>query len=894
MIMKLLKTVALTLILISSLVFKSFAEEGMWIPTLLKMLNEDDMKTYGLKLTAEDIYSINQSSLKDAIVHFNGGCTAEIISNDGLILTNHHCGYGQIQAHSSVENDFLTDGFWAMDKNGELRNEGLTATLIVRIEDVTDKVLVDVTDNMDAKNKRDLIKDNNESIIKESTKGNHYDAVIKPFYFGNKYYMFVTETFKDVRLVGAPPSSIGKFGGDTDNWMWPRHTGDFSMFRIYANEKNKPNNFSLSNVPYQPKHHLPINLKGVEEGDFTMVYGFPGRTTEYLTSYAIDFLIHKNNPARIGMREVGLDIMEHHMSQSDKVRIQYSAKRARISNYHKKWIGENRGLNKLNAIEKKSDLENRFMEIVNSTEESKDKYGDLMSKFEHLYKEKEQLALAMAYFVEFVYYGPDLIYHMSKYRSVVKESMSYSVDVEELNKGIESLKVRNKTFFKNMDMNTEKKLFESLLKMYHEKVDSSMKGDAFLLLETKYKGDYKAFTDDIYKNTVFVDKEASESMLSGFSSKKAKKILKDPAYHFMDDLMNHYYNDLKPEIGRINEKIEILSKLYVQGLQELMPNERKYYPDANGTLRLTYGKVEGYSPMDGVEYDFYTTMDGMMEKHDPEVGEFELPEKLIELYNEKDYGMYGKNGELRVCFTASNHTTGGNSGSPVLDANGYLIGLNFDRTWESTMSDVMFDPERCRNIAVDIRYVLFVVDKFAGASHLVAEMTLITRESEINEELKVLGKELASKAGSASLHNDRALLYFELGQLDNAFIEFTKAAEIDPDTAKYAYNKGTVRAIQNNWQEAEKFFSKTIQLDPTYVEAYYNRGKTYAEQEMFTEAIVDFTSAIRYKPDHSAAYDNRGVAKNIMTESKEGCIDIKRAMELGSKRAKRTYLNWCE
>jgi tetratricopeptide (TPR) repeat protein len=892
--MKTLKILSLTLMMLSGFMFKSFAEEGMWIPTLLKMLNEDDMKTYGLKLTAEDIYSINNSSLKDAIVHFNGGCTAEIISNDGLILTNHHCGYGQIQAHSSVENDYLTDGFWAMDKQSELRNEGLTATLIIRIEDVTDKVLVGLKENMDSKNKRDVIKDNNKDIIKNATKGNQYDAVIKPFYFGNKYYMFVTETFKDVRLVGAPPSSIGKFGGDTDNWMWPRHTGDFSMFRIYANENNRPNSFSWSNIPYKPKHHLPINLKGVEEGDFTMVYGFPGRTTQYLTSYAVDFLINHNNPTRIGMREVGLDIMEHHMSQSDKVRIQYAAKYARISNYHKKWIGENRGLHKLNAIDKKEDLENRFMAIVNSSEESKAKYGHLMSDFETLYAQREELALAMAYFVEFIYYGPDLIYHMSKYRSLAKETMSYSVDLEEVKKGVVSLKSRNELFFKNMDMDTEKKLFESLLKMYHQHVDSAMKGESFSVLETKFKGDYTAFTEDFYNKTIFIDKEATIDLLNDFNTKTAKKIMKDPAYHFMDNLMNHYYKFLKPEIGKIDDKIKILSKLYVEGLQELMPNERKYYPDANGTLRLTYGKVEGYSPMDGVEYDFYTTMDGVMGKYNPDVGEFDLPKKLVELYDQKDYGMYGKDGELRVCFTASNHTTGGNSGSPVLDENGYLIGLNFDRTWESTMSDVMFDPDRCRNIAVDIRYVLFVVDKFAGASHLVEEMTLITRESEIKDEIKVLDLKIDEKTEIDSLYNSRALLYFELKQLDKAFIDFNKASEISPNMAKFHYNMGTVKALENDWNEAVNYFSKTIQLDPLYVDAYYNRGKVYAEQGMFTEAIIDFTSAVRYKPDHSAAYHNRGIAKNIMTDSKDGCLDIRKAMELGSKRAYRTYTSWCE
>lgn len=882
-------------ILIFSILFKiTIAEEGMWIPTLLKMLNEDDMKTYGLNLTAEDIYSINKSSLKDAIVHFNGGCTAEIISKDGLILTNHHCGYGQIQFHSSVENDYLTNGFWAMDKKSELRNDDLTATLIVRIEDVTDAMIVGVNDGMDLKNKRQALKKNEEEVVEKATKGNHYDAVIKPFYFGNKYYMFVTETFKDVRLVGAPPSSIGKFGGDTDNWMWPRHTGDFSIFRIYANSNNKPAAFSYGNVPYQPKHFLPINLKGVEEGDFTMVYGFPGRTQQYLTSHAVDHIVNKSNPARIGMRDVGLDIMEHHMGQSDKVRIQYSAKHARISNYHKKWIGENRGLRKLDAINKKKDLEKRFMEIVNASEEHKAKYGDLMKKMEALYAERDKFAMAQAYFAEFVYYGPDLINYLNKYRPIVKEALSYSVNVDEVKKGVEELKGRHELFFKNLDPSTEKRLFESLLEIYHQNVDTALKGNAFALLEGKFKNDYDAFTNYIYDNTVFVNNEASFKYLLNYNGKAAKKIMKDPAYQFMDGLMDQYFKGIKPELDKIDEGIEKLSKKYVAGLQELMPNERKYYPDANGTLRLTYGKVEGYMPQDGVVYDYYTTFEGMMEKYDPTSEEFSLSDKMLELFEKKDYGQYGKNGELRVCFTASNHTTGGNSGSPVLDANGNLIGLNFDRTWESTMSDIMFDPERCRNIAVDIRYVLFVIDKYAGAKHLIDEMKLITRESELRASIKQLDVEIGKNNTNADLHNSRAMNYFELGELDKAFIDYNRASELEPNNPKYMYNKGTIRAMESVWEEAEEYFTKTIQLDSTYSEAYYNRGKIYAEKNMQTEAIIDFTSAIRYRADHAAAYNNRGISKNIMTETLEGCPDIKRAMELGSKRAYKTYVNWCE
>lgn len=870
------------------------ATEGMWIPTLLKMLNEEDMQTYGLNLTAEDIYSINNSSLKDAIVHFNGGCTAEIISKDGLILTNHHCGYGQIQAHSSVENDYLTDGFWAMDKSEELRNDGLTATLIVRIDDVTERVLQGVNEGMDAKNRRQEIKKNIKEITENETRKSHYDAVIKPFYFGNKYYMFITETFKDVRLVGAPPSSIGKFGGDTDNWMWPRHTGDFSMFRIYANEKNMPANFAYSNVPYQPKHFLPINLKGVEEGDFTMVYGFPGRTQQYLTSYAVDYIVNKENPIKIGIREVGLDIMEHHMNNSDKVRIQYASKHARISNYHKKWIGENRGLRKLDAITKKKDLELRFMELAMNSPNHKEEYKDMMKRFEDLYKERENYALAAAYLREFVFYGPDMIRYASKFRPMVKETMSYNVDVEEVKKGINRLQSDLDNFHKNLDLPTEKKLFESLLEIYYENVSEELRGGAFAVLKDKFKGDYHKYTEYIYAKTIMVQKDKTTDLLANFDDKAAKTFEADPGYALMENIMSFYYQDLKPKLNNIDAQIETLSRMYVKGLQELMPDERKYYPDANGTLRLTYGKVEGYEPMDGVKYDFYTTIEGIMEKYDSTITEFNLPSKLIELYDAKDYGQYGSDGDLRVCFTASNHTTGGNSGSPVLDGDGNLIGLNFDRTWESTMSDIMFDPERCRNIAVDIRYVLFVVDKFAGASHLVDEMELITKESELRVEIKQIEQLINANPKVDTLYNKRGLSYFKLGELDKAFIDFNRASEINNTVAKYAYNKGTIKAIKSEFNEALEYFSEAIKLDSNYVEAYYNRGKIMAEQEKFTEAIIDFTAAINLHPEHSAAYNNRGVAKNIMTDSREGCYDIKRSMELGSKRAYKTYVNWCE
>jgi hypothetical protein len=704
------------------LVIQVSAKDGMWIPTLLKALNQSDMQTMGLELTAEDIYSINQASIKDAIVHFGGGCTAEVISDQGLILTNHHCGYGQIQYHSSVENDYLTDGFWAMNRSEELANPGLTATFIVRIEQVTKMVNEGIERGMTDEEKAAIRTANREKIEEKAAgESEFYDAQIKPFFYGNQYFMIVTKTYKDVRLVGAPPSSIGKFGGDTDNWMWPRHTGDFSIFRIYANEENEPAEYSEDNVPFNPAYHLPISLDGVDEGDFTMVFGFPGRTEQFLTSHAVDYVMNQANPARIEMRETSLSIIDAARLESDKVRIQYAAKQSRISNAYKKWIGQNNGLKKLDALQKKKDFEEEFMK--RAAEADKEEYENLISEFEVLYADIEPYQLGRDYFIEYFFYGPELMYFASSFRNLVEDYKELKKS-DKLDETIEGLKGRVEGHFKDYHEPTDRLIFEKLTELYTLNAPEEFQPEILKNIETEYGGDVRAFRDELYQNSIFTDREALLALLEDPSKKAIKKLESDPGYQLMTESYESYYSHIRPNYNQLSTAIDEKMKTYVKAIMELFPDDT-YWPDANSTMRLSYGKAEGSEPRDGMLYKFYTTSEGILEKYEPGSPDFDLPQRLIDLIEEGDFGAYATDGELRVCFTGSNHTTGGNSGSPALNGRGQLIGLNFDRSWESTMSDIMYDPDRCRNIMVDIKYVLFIVDKYAGAKHLIDEMTLV-------------------------------------------------------------------------------------------------------------------------------------------------------------------------
>lgn len=676
----------------------SAQQGGMWIPSLLEGMNEQEMANLGSKLTAKDIYDVNNSSLKDAIGHFNGGCTSEVISPKGLILTNHHCGYSQIQSHSSLENDYLKDGFWAMSLEEELPNPGLFIEFIVRIEDVTTQVLNGVTEDMTEKEKQSAISKNSNALEAEVQKEAWQDTKIKSFYKGNQYFLFVTERFNDIRLVGAPPSSIGKFGSDTDNWVFPRHTGDFSMFRIYADKNNRPAEYSKDNVPYKPKHFLPISLDGIEEGDFTMVFGFPGTTDEYLPAVAIEHITKAYNPSNIAIREAALKVIDAKMKESDEVRIKYASKQARIANAWKKWIGENLGIEKSNAIEERRAFEATFKKALKE-KGLETKYGNILPEFDVLYENFADINIKRRSFIE-VFLVTNELMNMTFRTYQFEQAIKNNPDI--FDKAKASIEGTITGIHKNYDVNVDKGVFESVMPFYTNNVDVS-----------------------IYNNTAFTSLDTALKLFDGTPEEVIEKLNNDPAYAYAKPMIDEFYNTINPEFEAKNEPITALQTEYMTALMKALPNER-YFPDANGTLRVTYGQVRGYSPRDAVYYSPVSYLDGVIEKYIPGDYEFDVPQKLIDLYEAKDYGPYADaNGKVPVCFLGTNHTTGGNSGSPTIDAHGNLIGLNFDRVWEGTMSDMYYDPEICRNIMVDLRYVLFIVDKYAGAKHLIDEMELV-------------------------------------------------------------------------------------------------------------------------------------------------------------------------
>jgi len=709
--MKIRFTAFFLMLLISNLLM---AGGGMWIPLLLKKYNIEDMQKQGLKLSAEDIYSINHSSLKDAVVQFGGGCTGELISDDGLLITNHHCGYSSIQRHSSLEHDYLTDGFWAMNRSEELPNEGLTVSFLVMIQDVSSMVLANVSDKSTEAERAKAIKKAIKTIQKNISDSSQYESEIKPFYYGNEYYLFVYEVFKDIRMVGAPPSSIGKFGGDTDNWMWPRHTGDFSMFRIYANKDNKPAEYSVDNVPYHPKKSFAINIKGVHKNDFTMVYGYPGRTQEYLTSDAVRFIVEKRNPARIKLRDKKLAIMREEMMKSDKVRIQLSSKYAGVANGWKKWIGEKKGLEKLDAIRLKEAKEKDLQDWINQDADRKQKYGTVLGDYKKIYDETEELSLAQEYIFEAIF-GVDIIGFASRCRNLI------SADGDKLQNEKDKIKKAAKSFYKDYDLTTDKKVMQALFEIYQKDQSEQFRPDFFTAVEKKYKNDFNKYVNSTFKKSIFRDEETLLSFLEKYSE---KKLLKDPIYQIYKSSLNYYFSNISPVLSTKNQEKDLLNRQYMKALLEYS-KDQILFPDANFTLRLAYGKVEGYNPKDAVEYKYYTTLKGIMEKEQLGMYDYVVEPKLKELYQHKDYGIYSQDSTMAVCFTASNHTTGGNSGSPVLNAEGQLIGVNFDRNWEGTMSDIMYDPDQCRNIVLDIRYALFIIDKYAGAGYLIDEMNII-------------------------------------------------------------------------------------------------------------------------------------------------------------------------
>lgn len=695
-----------------------FAEEGMWLPQLLEAINEADMKKKGMKISASDIYSINKSSLKDAIVSFGGFCTAEVISRQGLILTNHHCGFSAIQSHTSLQNNYIRDGFWAKSHASELKNEALTATFIIRIEDVTALALKNTNSALSEADRQSTIDKNLMQLKASAVKESYQDILVRPFFEGNKYYLFITETYKDVRLVGAPPAAIGNFGQDTDNWVWPRHTGDFSLFRIYADVNNKPAAYSPENVPYRPKRALNISLSGIEENDFTMVFGFPGRTNEYLYSDAVNQIMVLNDPAKIAIRDKALNILNDYMRKNELIKIQYASKYAGIQNAYKKWKGEVAGLKKSDAVGKKKRYEAEFTARLNANPSLKQKYGGLLDELDAAYKELEPLGLARDYYQEII---PKIeLFTIATHLNNLTRAFNNNGETG-YNETLVKVRAALQKLFKDYNGKVDQDLFAALMEMYLTKQTDEYIAPA---VKDGATAGVQEFAANLYRKSVFADSAAVMHLLDKSYKEVIEETAADAATQLLAAIQTTYFATAGNKINTVQNQINILQRKYMQAQIEVF-KEKPFYPDANSTLRVTYGNVKPYRPADGVSYGYYTTLEGVMEKYIPGDYEFDLPEKLIDLYNKKDFGRYAVNGKQPVCFIASNHTTGGNSGSPALDAYGNLIGLNFDRVWEGTMSDINYDAAICRNIMVDIRYVLFIIDKFADAQNIMEELNIV-------------------------------------------------------------------------------------------------------------------------------------------------------------------------
>jgi len=701
-------------------------DEGMWLPMFVDRLNWVDIQEMGLQLTAEELYSINNSSLKDAIVGLASGsapngyfCTGEIVSDKGLIFTNHHCGYDAIQDHSTIEHDYLTDGFWAMDFNEELPNPGLTASFLIRMEDITDRVVPELSDTLSQAERSKLIRELTKDIKEEASEDGKYDAVVKSFFGGNEYYMFIYETYKDVRLVGAPPESIGKYGGDTDNWMWPRHTGDFSIFRVYGAPDGSPAEYSEDNVPLKPRHHLPISLKGVQKDDFTMIWGYPGGTERYLTSYGIEFALDKKNPAIVDILGTALEVMKSYMDEDEAMRIKYASDYASMANGWKYYIGQTKGLKNLNVKGKKEKIEKDFTAWVDSSPIRKAKYGDVLGDIEQGYDEMNGM-------VKQVYYSAIGSGNIDLFSMTGQGTQLASLleDKKENKAAIGittgSIKEAAEGFFADYDKDMDKDKMKALLNLYKKNLTPDQLPDLFVTIDKDFNGNVDAYVDEVFEESIFSDKARLMKFLDKPKLKTLNKDMAFTAANSLQSVMMAYGQ----QFGNAQSKVDASMRLFIAGLREMNP-DKKYYPDANSTMRFSYGTVQDYYPADAVHYDYVTHLYGAMEKEDPENPEFFVPEKLKQLYEAKDFGQYGVDGELIVCFLSTNDITGGNSGSPIMNGNGELIGLAFDGNWEAMSGDIAFEPELQRTINVDIRYVLFIIDKFAGAQNLIDELTIV-------------------------------------------------------------------------------------------------------------------------------------------------------------------------
>ncbi|MGB3799758.1 MAG: S46 family peptidase [Lewinella sp.] len=694
---------------------------GMWLPLLLQNLNEEEMQAMGMEITAEDIYSINEGSLKDAIVHFGGFCTGEVVSDQGLVLTNHHCGFGAIQDHSTLENNYLQDGFWAMDGSEELANPGLFVTFIVSIDDVTSQILNGVTEEMNEKDRARTVQANTTALKLGGELGDFEEVLVKPFYEGNRYYAFRTKTYNDVRLVGAPPSSIGKFGADTDNWEWPRHTGDFSLFRIYTAPDGSPAEYDEENVPMRPKRHLEVSTAGIIPGDFSMIFGFPGTTEQYLPAVAMEQRTEIINPIRIGMRDLSLAVIDSAMRADEQIRIDYASKQARIANAWKKWRGESQGVEAVDAVAQRRQMENEFAERLAAKPSAQQRYGDLIPQLNQLYTDRLELEKTRAYVGE-------LNYNIDLFRLANILDAQFAIAD---NNGMDAFRERSgrllaylRGIYDGYSPAVDKEVARALLPEYYDKLPAEYQS-VYVLDQREFAGNDNLLIDDLFDRSYLTRGDRVLEMLSQDPEAFVETIRADRAFQFVRQLNRLNEERVVNVYNEYAERINRFQRTYMDGLLRFFP-ERRLYPDANGTLRVSYGKFEGFTGLEGDSYDYMTYLDGVIEKYVPGDYEFDVPARLLELHEEKDYGSYATaDGQMPVCVLGSNHTTGGNSGSPALNGKGQLVGLNFDRTWQSTMSDVYYDPTICRNIMVDIRYILFLIDKVGQAPHLVEEMTLI-------------------------------------------------------------------------------------------------------------------------------------------------------------------------